>query len=157
MENSPIAPGVKPNQSVVGRVTLILLVALGLLIVLCLVLTWMTRDVMQHLPSRGNQEKTASERNILVDQGPWQTAEALAPLAVTVEEHQFAREAERLADHEVDQAFAAALREATIQAQQRTLTGEALAISQRVTQLQQLVAQDQATVQQLVSQSSGKS
>src|SRR5580692_9771872 len=156
MENSPIAPGDKPNESTIGRVTVILLAALGLLVVLCLVFTWMTRDVMQHLPSRGNQGTSANARNTLVDQGPWQTAEALAPLAVTVEEHQFAREAERLADHEVDQAFAAALREATIQAQQRTLTGDALAISQRVTQLQQVVAQDQATVQQLLSQNSGK-
>jgi len=157
MENSPIAPGGKPNQSLIGRVPLILLVALGLLIVLCLVLTWMTRDVMQHLPSRGNQGKAASARNILVDQGPWQTAEALAPLAVSAEEHRFAREAERLADHEVDQAFAAALREATIQAQQRTLAGEALTISERVKELQELVAQDQVTVQQLVKQNSGKS
>ncbi len=162
MENSPIPPSGKANESIIGRLTigrltLILLISLGLLLVLCLVFLWMTRDVMEHRPSRGSQETGANSRSILVDQGPWQTAEALAPLAVTAEEIRFAREAERLADHEVDQAFAAALREATIQAQQRKLSGDALAISQRVTQLQQLVAQDQATVQQLLSQASAKS
>ena len=54
-----------------------------------------------------NSQKT------LVDLRPWQTAEALAPLAVTAEETEYAHEAERLADHEVDQAFASALRQAS--------------------------------------------
>ena len=47
----------------------------------------------------------------LVDQSPWQTVQALAPLAVSAEEQQMAHEAERLADHEVDQAFATELAE----------------------------------------------
>ena len=65
-----------------------------------------------------------------VDLRPWQTAHALAGLATTAEEKEFARQAERFADHEVDQAFASALRYANLE--QRSLTGEALAISQRV-------------------------
>ena len=84
---------------------------------------------------------------------PWQTAQALAPLAVTAEETEYARDAERLADHEVDQAFASALRQATLQAQHRTLTGDALALSQKVAQLQQLVKQDQALVNSLTPKS----
>ena len=73
---------------------------------------------------------------------------ALAPLAVTAEEKEFARDAERLADHDVDQAFASALRQATLQAQHITLTGDALALSQKIAQLQQLIKQDQAQVEQ---------
>ena len=87
----------------------------------------------------------------LVDLRPWQTAEALAPLAVTAEETEYAHQAEHLADHEVDQAFASALRQANLKAQHRTFTGEALALSQKVEQLKQLVAQDQAQVDSLTS------
>jgi small-conductance mechanosensitive channel len=156
METSPELPRSKRAEGRIGRVMLIILAALGTLLVLCLVFTWMTRDAMQNLPSANHQGTAANSRSTLADQTPWQTAQALAPLAVTVEENQYAREAERLADHEVDQAFAAALREATMRAEHRTLSGEALALSQKVDQLQQLVTQDQAVVQQLTSQASGK-
>jgi small-conductance mechanosensitive channel len=54
-----------------------------------------------------------------------------------------------LADHEVDQAFASALRQANLKAQRRTFTGQALVLSQKVEQLKQLVAQDQAQVDSL--------
>ena len=43
------------------------------------------------------------------------TARALAPLAITPDEQRFAEEAARIADHEVDLAFADALRQATEQ------------------------------------------
>ena len=82
---------------------------------------------------------------------PVETAEALAPLASTAEETEYARQAEHLADHEVDQAFASALRQANLKAQHRTLTGDALALSQKVDQLKQLVAQDQAQVDSLTA------
>ncbi len=85
-----------------------------------------------------------------MDQSPWQTAHALAGLAVTAEEKEFASQAERFADHEVDQAFASALRQANLQ--QRSLTGEALAVSKRVEQLQQVVDDDKALVQSLTDQ-----
>jgi small-conductance mechanosensitive channel len=122
------------------------------LLVLCLVFSWTTRDSMAHLSflsGRSSILSLADSRKTLVDLRPWQTAEALAPLAVTTEETEFAHEAERLADHEVDQAFAAALRQASAQAQHRNLTGEALALSQRVEQLEQLVKDDQALVNRL--------
>jgi small-conductance mechanosensitive channel len=150
MENPPLPSRGHEEEVIFGRVTWIFLGALAILLAVCLAFEWTTRDAMQHLPSTSNQGAAArNPRNTLVDQTPWQTAQALAPLAVTAEENQLAREAERLADHEVDQAFAAALREATMRAQQRKLSGDALALSQRITQLQQLVAQDQAAVQQL--------
>lgn len=49
----------------------------------------------------------------LVDVRPLPTARALAPLAITSEEQGFAQEAERIADHEVDLAFADALLQAS--------------------------------------------
>ena len=80
---------------------------------------------------------------------PWQIAQALAPLAVSREEDEYAHEAERLADHEVNQAFATALRQAS--AQRLTPTGEALELSQKVAQLQQTAKEDQARVRSLTA------
>jgi small-conductance mechanosensitive channel len=86
-----------------------------------------------------------------VDQRPWQTAKTLAALAISAEELELAREAERLADHEVDQAFAQSLRQAS--AETRQLTGQALVLQQRVTSLQQMVKQDQEQVTALTPKS----
>ena len=55
-----------------------------------------------------------------VDEGPLRTAHALAALAVTPEEVELARQAERLANHEVDLAFADAMREAAARTPQVT-------------------------------------
>jgi small-conductance mechanosensitive channel len=116
------------------------------LLVLCLVGAWLTRGNMAHLPFRQGKGGAAA-RNTLVDQRPWETVASLAPLAVSAEEQSLAREAERLADHDVDQAFALALRQASLQS--RTLTGDALAVQQKVAQLQALVKEDQAKVDAL--------
>lgn len=152
MESSPNpVPGRPARLSLaIGRPTLVLLVALLVLLTICVVFSLLTRDAMQHLPSgRRGAGANARTANTLVDQSPWLTIQAIAPLAVTAEENQYARQAQRLADHSVDQAFAAALREATLRVERRSLTGEALALSQRVQELKQIVAQDQATVKQL--------
>ena len=112
---------------------------------------------MAHLPflkGQGVASGLVDGQKALVDLRPWQTAHALAPLAVTAEEAEYAHEAEVLADHEVDQAFASALRQASAQVQHRTLTGEALALSQTVARLQQLLKEDQALVDSLTSKSS---
>src|SRR6266545_1231987 len=47
-----------------------------------------------------------------VDQTPLKAAQQLAPIATTPEERRLAQEALRIADHEVDLAFAEALRQA---------------------------------------------
>jgi small-conductance mechanosensitive channel len=118
------------------------------LLVLCLAAAWWTRGAMAHMPFLKANGGTAGTHG-LVDQRPWQTIESLVPLAVSAEEQSFAHEAARLADHEVDQAFALALREATLQT--RTLTGEALAVQERVTQLQALVTEDKSKVDALTT------
>ena len=145
-------PDERVRKRVFGPVSLILLLAMVVVLVLCLIFSWTTRDSMAHLfflSGRGSVRSLVNSQKTLVDLRPWQTAEALAPLAVTAEETEYAHDAERLADHEVDQAFAAALRQATVQARHRVLTGEALALSQKVEQFEQLVKEDQALVSSL--------
>jgi small-conductance mechanosensitive channel len=149
-------PGGRIRKRVFSRVSLIFLLAMAALLVLCLVFSWTTRDSMAHLSflsGQGNVRSVGKSQTTLVDLRPWQTAEALAPLAVTAEETEYAHEAERLADHEVDQAFASALRQASAQALHRNLMGDALALSQRVKQLQQLIKEDQALVNSLTAAS----
>jgi small-conductance mechanosensitive channel len=129
----------------------VLLLALVALLVFFLAVSWTTRDSMAHLPFLKGQGKARmlADQDTLVDTRPWQTAQALASLAVTAEEVEYARQAEKLADHEVDQAFASALRLASAQVQHKSLSGEALELSQKVKELQTLVKQDQAAVQAL--------
>jgi len=151
LPDSPV-PVSRSRKRVFGRVHLIVLFALVALLAVCVAFSWTTRNSMSPLAFLSGRSKVRSLRNVqktLVDLRPWQTAESLAPLAITAEETQYAREAERLADHEVDQAFASALRVASAQAQHRDLTGEAHALSQRVDQLQQLIKEDQALVDRL--------
>src|SRR5580704_16454113 len=119
------------------------------LLALCLAGTWWTRGAMAHLSILRAQQAAKGTSGNLVDQRPWQTIESLAPLAVSAEEQSLAHEAERLADHEVDQAFALALRQASLQS--HTLTGDALAIQQKVAQLQAMVKEDQAHVDALTA------
>jgi small-conductance mechanosensitive channel len=140
-----------PRQPMLGRARVLsLLVLLGLLTV-CLAISWSTRDAMAHLPFLKGQKTqpdlASSSQTTIVDLHPWQIAQALAPLAVSSEEVEYAHEAERLADHEVNQAFAAALRQAG--AQRVEPTGEALELSQKVAQLQEMAKEDQARVRSL--------
>ena len=140
------------HARVLNRARLTVLAALATLLAVCLTSLWVTRGAMAHLPfllQNGKANGPGGGAVALVDLRPWQTAQALAPLAVTQEEYEYARAAERLADHEVDQAFATALRQANLVAAHRTFTGKALVLSQKVQQLQQLVVQDQAVVQRL--------
>jgi small-conductance mechanosensitive channel len=147
----PLNPG-EAIARIFGRVRLIVLLSLFALLIICLAFAWTTRDSMAHLSflqRQGTAQPQAESQKTLVDLRPWQIAQALAPLAVTAEETEYAHEAERLADHEVDQAFASAIRLANAQVQHRVLTGDALALSLKVTQLQEVVKEDQALVDKL--------
>jgi small-conductance mechanosensitive channel len=137
-------------RQTLGRVRLLSTLGLLVLLVVCLVFSWSTRDVVAHFPfltGQGKARGLAESQKTLVDLHPWQTAETLAQRAVTLEEVGYAREAERLADHEVDQAFASALRQ--ISAQRHLLSGAALRLSQKLSQFQQIVKDDQARVHRL--------
>src|ERR1700747_1993366 len=96
------------------------LTILVMLIVLAVTLAgaFMTRGVMAYLPflqARKGNWTGASVPLGVVDQRPWQTAATLAALAQSAEEKKLAREAERLADHVVDQAFSQSLRQASLE------------------------------------------
>src|SRR5713101_10119100 len=76
--------------------------------------------------------------------GPGRQRQLWRALAQSAEERELAREAERLADHEVDQAFSQSLRQASLE--KPNLSGKALALQQRVTQLQETIKNDQARI-----------
>lgn len=84
-----------------GLAALLLLAAIGL----ALTHSWVN--------NAQNQVAAPSGQSNLVDQTPLQEAERLAALAVTPAERQYAQQALRLADNEVDTTFDSALREAT--------------------------------------------
>src|SRR5262245_38240015 len=103
-------------------------VVLIMLMVLAVTLTgtFLTRGVMEYLPflqARKGNWTGAYVPHGVVDQRPWQTAATLSALAQSAEERELARDAERLADHEVDQAFSQSLRQASLA--KPTLTGKA--------------------------------
>jgi hypothetical protein len=156
MATPPIAP--PPNETdrvpTFGKTRLTLLIVLVVILVACLVFTWATRGAMENLSFLSSQSASShlGTKKTLVDLTPWQTAQALSALAVTAEENEFAHDALRLADHEADQAFASALRQARLRAEHTTLTGDALALSQKITSLQQLIAQDQAQVARVTTE-----
>lgn len=142
--------GQKLRSRIFGSTRLTILLSLIALLAVCLIFTWETGDVMSNLSflnPRNSATRSAGAKKPLVDIKPWQTAQALASLAYTAEEKEFAQEAERLADHEVDQAFGSALRQATLDAQHLKLSSEASALSRKLAQLQQLIDQDKEEIQ----------
>ncbi|HEX4427288.1 MAG TPA: mechanosensitive ion channel protein MscS [Terriglobales bacterium] len=126
-----------------------LLIVLVILIVLAVTLAGsvFTSGVMTYLPflqARKGDWTGVYVPPGVVDQRPWQTAATLAALAQSAEEKELAREAERLADHEVDQAFSQSLRQASLA--KPNLSGKALALQQRVVELQETIKSDQARI-----------
>jgi len=135
------------SPKVLGRTRLVALITLAVLFVLCVAFSWNAR-----IPAGGSggsrfDATRVGERRTLVDLRPWQTAQTLSALAITAEEAEYAHDALRLADHEVDQAFAAALRQAAVQSEHRPNTAAVQAAEHRVAEMQDLVAQDQNIVQ----------
>jgi small-conductance mechanosensitive channel len=136
-------------RKILNKGTAIALAVLLAILIVCIVFAWSTSDAMAQL-SFLRQAKTRQApggEHGPVDRRPWQTAHVLAGLAVTAEEMDYAREAERLADHEVDLSFALALRQAAVH--QRVLTGDALEMSHKVAALQKTVKADKAAVDKI--------
>src|SRR6195256_6398558 len=129
-----------------------MVIVLTMLIVLAVALagTFMTSGVMSYLPflqaKTGNWTGAYVSRGV-VDQRPWQTAATLAALTQSSEERELARDAERLADHEIDQAFSQSLRQASLE--KPNPSAKALALQQRVTELQETIRNDQARIASL--------
>jgi small-conductance mechanosensitive channel len=134
------------------------LVILLIVLAATLIGAFVTRGVMAYLPflqARKGDWTGAYVPLGIVDQRPWQTAVTLTALAQSAEERKIARDAERLADHEVDQAFSQSLRQASLA--KPNLTGNALTLQQRVTELQETVKKDEARIAALSSGEGTKS
>ena len=104
-------------------------------------------------PELGKQEPIAGSSTvgseIAVDERTLRRAQRLSALATTPEELQYAQSATQLADHELDVAFAAALRQ--IEARPPVLSPEAQKISDRLQKSQKQLESDQAQVSQLTA------
>ena len=94
-----------------NRTRIVTVLIILIVLVAALAGVFLTGGVMSYLPfleaKKGNWTGAYVPLGI-VDQRPWQTATTLAALAQSAEETELAREAERLAGHEVDQAFTVA-------------------------------------------------
>jgi small-conductance mechanosensitive channel len=119
-------------------VVLLLLTAYGLL---------RTRAGGSHLVSHLALKNSAVAPAPLVDDTPLTTAQELVRMGVTPDEVALAQEALRIADHEVDLDFAAALHEA--KEHPPVLKGEAKGIADRLQKAEKLAQEQQARVQQL--------
>ena len=104
-------------------------------------------------PELGKQEPVAGsstvDSEIAVDERTLRRAQRLSALASAPEELQYAQSATQLADHELDVAFAAALRQ--IEARPPVLSPEAQKISDRLQKSQKQLESDQAQVSQLTA------
>lgn len=135
-----------------NRVRAVIVLILLIMLAVTLGGAFWTRGVMTYLPflqARKGNWTGAYVPHGIVDQRPWQTAATLGALAQSAEEKELAREAERLADHEVDQAFSQSLRQASLA--KPNLSGKALALQQRVNELQEIIKNDQARIASLTA------
>lgn len=121
--------------------SVVVLAALIIAAVVGLVLT-------ARIPKPSSKTGGAVLEEVWVDQHPLETARSLAQLASTDDERQFADDAERIADHEVDLAFASALRAAGRQ----PVAKKSAAMEQRIDRAQARVKQLQAEVKDLTAQ-----
>src|SRR5271168_5130163 len=96
-----------------------------------------------------DQMRAAHTTQQIVDTGALQTAQQLAPLAVTHWEQEYAQEALRLADRSVDLAFASALADA--KENPPAETPETRALTDRLQVLETRVAAETAQVAQLTA------
>src|SRR5271165_4523882 len=90
------------------------LFGLAALLIAALIGFALTRQTASPGPTKQTAGKTEPEPAKLVDQSPLETAHNLANIASTAEEQKLASQAVRIADHEVDIAFASALQQAQL-------------------------------------------
>ncbi len=126
-----------------------LLIILGLLLLVLAAIAGLTltRESSQPTFSKGSK-KTIKPPS--VDENPLKTARSLTPLVATPEEQRLAQEAERVSDHEVDLAFAQALRDAGNQVEQPSPQNRELFA--RLSKAEEAVTADQSRLDQLKKQ-----
>src|SRR5579864_2409010 len=117
---------------------------LAVLLLACLVAVYVTRD---SAPPRPAPVKSSASGQTLPDSRLLETATQMAARAETADEQNQAREALHLADHELDLAFAAALRDAA--AYRAPSTGPLRDLIANINQLTTQITADQARIAQL--------
>jgi len=127
-------------------------ISLAALLAACLTALYLTRDTgaSRIVP----KDKAKSAQTSLVDARLLDSARRIAALATTSAEQDLAREALRVADHELDLAFATALREVT-------QTGgppspEVAAMTARIARVKARIEAEQANLAQLTKAAAGK-
>lgn len=110
---------------------------LAMLAAVCLAGAYFTRNTVP-------KYHAAKQLSSSVDERLMQTATRISALADTGEEQALAHEALRLADHELDQAFASALRETAASA--APITGPFKALALQIAQLKTRIAGDEARI-----------
>lgn len=124
--------------------------AVILVIVLLVVVAWgVYRTGGQAAPRAANGRRTPAERTIVVDQSSLLTAEELVRSPVTADERPFAEDALRLADAEMDLAFASAVRRTANQPPATSDTAKEA--DARLQQALRALAADQAEVAALTA------
>jgi len=126
---------------------------LAALLVFCVVASYLTRDTDA---TRAAAKKLPSgSTTSLIDQRMLQTAQQMAADADTPQEQAFAQEALRLSDHELDQAFASALREAS--ATRAPASGPLKELGNRITGLKSGINADQQRIAKLTKEAAANS
>jgi len=108
-----------------------------------------TRTAVPSLASPSATQGPSSAQPELVDQRPLQTAQQFAKMATSAEEKPFAEQALALGDHEMDLAFAAAVRDA--QEHPPVLSAEAKAIQARLQRAEDAVDSAKKSVDALTA------
>src|SRR4029077_3748245 len=128
----------------------VILAALVAMLALTVAAILLTHDWASSPAQLNVNRRSINHRQEPVSTAALQTAQQLAPLAVTPEEQEFAQEALRLGDHSVDLAFDAALRDA--EENPAPLTPETRELSSRLTQARTDLGADEDHVDQLTQQ-----
>jgi small-conductance mechanosensitive channel len=123
-----------------------------LLLAVCVIAAYLTRDSGTDRITA--KKPAASSQTPLIDERRLQTARQMSALADTHDEQGLAAQALQFSDHEVDQAFAAALREAA--AEGPPISGPLKELTDRIAHLKAAVAADQARIAKLTKEAETK-
>jgi small-conductance mechanosensitive channel len=120
---------------------------LGLVLAVCLAGWYLTRGP-------GNTKTRPISESSPIDQRLIETAQSMAALAETPEERDLSRETLRLADHELDQEFATALREAIVA--HPPASSALKELNDRIVKIKQRIAADQQRIAKLAKTDDGQ-
>jgi len=123
------------------------------LLLACVVAWYATRDAASNRITA--KKLAATSQSLPIDRRLLQSAHQMAITADTADEQALAAEALRLADHELDQAFASALREAAA-ASPLPASGPLKALADRIAQLKKRMALEQARIAKLTQDAAAK-